>query len=206
MITQQRGVDDQNDSWSAARSGRESHGGSLLLATLLGLGIGLLTAPQPGSQTRKLLLKRLASLSEDVGEGLEDVEKVSSKAKKRAKQRLAKLRENAEDEWGDVEDRWEKAKGRLRDLDFREKDHSSPVGTIMAVAAGLAATYFLTSDRAAPARSRVQEAASDVKRRATDQWDRFQRGGTAPGRSATREGRSETRAASASTDDAPQAS
>jgi gas vesicle protein len=206
MITQQRGVDEQVDPWSTARSGREAHGGgALFLATLLGVGIGLLTAPQPGSTTRKLLLKRLATLSEEVGDGLEDVEKVSSKARKRAKQRLAKLRENAEGEWEDVEDRWEKAKGRLRDLDFREKDRSSPIGSIMAVAAGLAATYFLTSDRAAPARTRVQEAASDVKRRATDQWDRFQRGGTA-GRSTNREGRSETRAGSAPTDEAPQAS
>ncbi|HEV7365491.1 MAG TPA: YtxH domain-containing protein [Gemmatimonadales bacterium] len=208
MITQQRGVDDQIDPWSTARSRREAPGGgSLFLATLLGVGIGLLTAPQPGSKTRKLLLKRLASLSEEVGEGLEDVEKVSSKARKRAKQRLAKLRENAEDEWGDVEERWEKAKGRIGDLDFGEKDHSSPVvGTIAAIAAGLAATYFLTSDRAAPVRSRVQEAASDVKRRATDQWDRFQRGGTSAGRSASREARSETRAGSASADEAPQAS
>jgi gas vesicle protein len=207
MITQQRGVDDQIDSWSTARSGREGAGsGSLLLATLLGVGIGLLTAPQPGSKTRKLLLKRLAALGEEVGEGLEDVEKVSGKARKRAKERLAKLRENAEDEWEDVEERWEKAKGRLRDLDFREKDHSSPVGPILAIAAGLAATYFLTSDRAAPVRSRVQEAASDVKRRATDQWDRFQRGGTGAGRSGTREARSETRAGSASADEAPQAS
>jgi gas vesicle protein len=207
MITQQRGIDDQVDPWSMARSSREGTGsGSLFLAALLGVGIGLLTAPQPGSKTRKLLLQRLAALSEEVGEGLEDVEKVSSKARKRAKQRLAKLRENAEDEWEDVGDRWEKAKGRLRDLDFREKDRSSPVGTILAIAAGLAATYLLTSDRAAPVRSRVQEAATDVKRRATDQWDRFQRGGTGTARSSNREGRSESRPASAKTDEAPQAS
>src|SRR3954462_6786864 len=109
MITQQRGTDDQVDSWSAARSGRGGPGGSsLLLATFLGVGIGLLAAPQPGSKTRKVLLKRLAALGEEVGEGLEDVEKVSSKARKRAKERLAKLRENAEDEWEDVGDRWEK--------------------------------------------------------------------------------------------------
>ena len=207
MITQQRGNDDQIDPWSMARSSREGTGsGSLFLATLLGVGIGLLTAPQPGSKTRKLLLQRLAALSEEVGEGLEDVEKVSSKARKRAKQRLAKLRENAEGEWEDVEERWEKAKGRLRDFDFREKDRSSPVGTILAIAAGLAATYLLTSDRAAPVRSRVQEAATDVKRRATDQWDRFQRGGTGTARSADRESRSESRSASAKTDEAPQAS
>jgi hypothetical protein len=153
-------------------------------------------------------MKRLAALGEEVGEGLEDVEKVSSKARKRAKERLAKLRENAEDEWEDVGDRWEKARGRLREFDFREKDNSSPVGIILAIAAGLGATYLLTSDRAAPVRSRVQEAASDVKRRATDQWDRFQRGGTGTSseRSARREGRSESRASSASSDEAPQAS
>jgi len=209
MSKQQSGIDGQSDPWSTARSGRGGPGGgSLFLATLLGVGIGLLTAPQPGSKTRKLLLKRLAELGEDVGEGLEDVEKVGSKARKRAKERLAKLRESAEDEWGDVEDRWEKARGKLRDFDFRERDSSSPVGTILAIAAGLAATYVLTSDRAAPVRSRVQEAASDVKRRATDQWDRFQRGGTgtARERSASREARSEPRAGSASSDEAPQAS
>lgn len=209
MVTQQRGIDDQVDSWSTARSSRGGLGGSsLLLATLLGVGIGLLTAPQPGSKTRKLLLNRLATLGEDVGESLEDVEKVSNKARKRAKERLAKLRESAEDEWEDVGERWEKARGKLRDFDPREKDDSSPVGTILAIAAGLTATYLLTSDRAAPVRSRVQEAASDVKRRATDQWDKFQRGGTGSGRerSATREARSETRASSASSDEAPQAS
>jgi gas vesicle protein len=209
MITQQRGIDDQTDPWSTARSGRRAPGGSsLFLATLLGVGIGLLTAPQPGSKTRKLLLNRLAALGDEVGEGLEDVEKVSSKARKRAKERLAKLRENAEDEWEDVGERWEKARGKLRDFDFRERGSSSPVGTILAIAAGLAATYLLTSERAAPVRSRVQEAASDVKRRASDQWDRFQRGGTGSGRerSATREARSESRASSAPSDEAPQAS
>jgi hypothetical protein len=209
MITQQRGIDDQTDPWSTARSGRRGPGGSsLFLATLLGVGIGLLTAPQPGSKTRKLLLKRLATLGEDVGGGLEDVEKLSGKERKRAKERLAKLRESAEDEWEDVGERWEKARGKLRDFDFREKDSSSPVGTILAIAAGLAATYLLTSDRAAPVRSRVQEAASDVKRRATNQWDRFQRGGTGTGRerSASGEARSESRASSASSDEAPQAS
>jgi gas vesicle protein len=208
MINQQRGIDDQVDPWSTRSARGGPGGGSLFLATLLGVGIGLLTAPQPGSKTRKLLLNRIAALGEDVGEGLEDVEKVSSKARKRAKERLAKLREDAEDGWEDVGERWGRARGKLRDFEFQEKDESSPVGTILTIAAGLAATYLLTSDRAAPVRSRVQEAASDVKRRATDQWDRFQRGGTGASRerSTTREARSETRTNSTSSDEAPQAS
>ena len=143
------------------------------MATLLGVGIGLLAAPQPGSKTRKLLRQRLATLGEEVGESLEEAQQAGSKARKRAKKRLAKLREDAGDEWEAVGERWQQAR---RDLDD-EEDDSGPFGSILALVAGLAATYFLTSDRAAPVRSRVQHAAEDVRRRATDQWDRFQRGG-----------------------------
>jgi gas vesicle protein len=209
MVTQQRKIDDPADMWSGARSGRGgSRAGTLFLATLVGVGIGLLAAPQPGTKTRKMLRQRLAALGEGMGEGLGDVQEVSSKARKRAKERLAKLREGAEDEWEEVGDRWEKTKGRIRDFELGQSEDSSPLGTLLAIAAGVAATYFLTSDRAAPVRSRVQDAAADVKRRATDQWDRFQRGGTRQARegSGIREGRSETRAGSTPSDEAPQAS
>jgi gas vesicle protein len=205
MITQQRRIDDPDDPWSSSR--RDSGAGTLLLATMLGVGLGLLAAPQPGSKTRKLLLNRLASLGEGVGESLEEVQDLSSKAKKRARQRLAKLREDAEDGLETVEDRWQNAKRRVH-LDEEEDDGSGPLGTILALAAGIAATYFLTSDRAAPVRSTVQHVASDVKRRATDEWDRFQRGGIRKAREGTAgtEGRSETRAGSTPSDEAPQAS
>jgi gas vesicle protein len=208
MITQQRRIDDPVDTWSSARGSRGGSGSSLLLATLLGVGIGLLAAPQPGSKTRKLLRKRLAALGEGLGESFEDVQEVSSKARKRAKQRLAKLREDAEEGFEDVGDRWEKAKSRIRDVDFGESEDSSRLGTLFAIAAGLAATYFLTSERGAPVRSKVQDVATDVKRRATDQWDRFQRGGTRQGRESSKpqEDRFETRAGSAPSDEAPQAS
>jgi gas vesicle protein len=209
MTSQQRTTDDSHDPWLASRSGGGGMGaGSLLMATLLGVGVGLLAAPQPGSKTRKVLRKRLAALSEGVGESLEDVQEVSGKARKRAKERLARLREEAGDEWEDAGERWQKAKSRIRDIDLGESDDSSPFSTILAIAAGVAATYFLTSDRAAPARSRVQSAASDVKRRATDQWDRFQRGGLRAERESTgnRESRSSTRAGPTASDEAPQAS
>ena len=208
MINQQRRTEDQVDPWSTANRGRGSSGaGKLFLATLLGVGIGLLAAPQPGSKTRKLLAKRLAALGEGVGESLEEVQEVSSKARKRAKQRLAKLREGAGEEWEDVGDRFEKARSRIRDLGDSDDD-SSPLGAILALAAGVAATYFLTSDRAAPVRSRVQHAATDVKRRATDQWDRFQRGGTRQSRegAGSQEDRFETRTGATPSDEAPQAS
>jgi gas vesicle protein len=191
MISQQRRMDDQIDPWAAGES-RGGNAGSLILATLLGVGIGLLAAPQPGNKTRKLLRERLASLGEGVGEGLEDVQEAGNKARKRAKKRLAKLREDAGGEWEDMGERWEQAKSRIRDMDLGDsEDDSGPFGSILAIAAGVAATYLLTSDRAAPVRSRVQDAAADVRRRATDQWDRFQRGGLKTG-TAGNESRSAT--------------
>jgi gas vesicle protein len=187
------------------RGGRGA--GSLLMAALLGVGIGLLAAPQPGAKTRRLLAKRLAALGEDMGEGLEEVQDVSSKAGKRVKRRLARLREEAGEEWQRVPDRLSRARNRFRDAEeeVEEEDESGSFGKVIALAAGLAATYFMTSDRTATARTRVQERAADVGRRATDQWDRFQRGGMHGRREGT-EGRAETRTASNPSDEAPQAS
>jgi len=205
MVTQQDRISDPNDLWSERPEGRGSRGGgALLMAALLGVGIGLLAAPQPGTRTRKLLLQRLAALGEDVGEGLEDVQEVSSKARKRVKQRLAKLRSEAEDV--EAPERWSRAGRSSRDDEISEDDEESgPFGKLFMLAAGLAATYFMTSERTAPARTRVQETASDVGRRATDQWDRFQRGGIRGWREGN-ESRSETRATSNPSDEAPEGS
>jgi gas vesicle protein len=211
MVTQQRRIDDPVDPWSASRrTGVGSGAGGLLLGTVLGIGIGLLAAPQPGTKTRKLLRKRLAALGEGAGGTLEDVQDLTAKARKKARKRLAQLRENAEEGWDDVGDRWQSAKRRIRESEDEEDEdeESGPMGTILAIAAGIAATYLLASDRAAPVRTRVQEVAGDVRRRATDEWDRFQRGGTRGGRtgSAGDEGRSETRTGSTPSDEAPEAS
>jgi hypothetical protein len=208
MASHQRGSGDPLDPWFNPRDRGGAGVGSLLLATVLGIGIGLLAAPQPGTQTRRQLRKRLAALGEEVGEGLGEVQEAGSKARKRAKERLAKLREGAGDEWDDVGERWEKAKSRIRDIDLGEEEESSPFGTILAMAAGVAATYFLTSDRAAPVRSRVQGAASDVRRRASDRWDRFQRGGFRQDQegSGSQEPRPESRAGMPPGGEAPQAS
>ncbi len=206
MNSQQRRMDDPYDPWMADRGRQGSRAGSLFLATLIGVGIGLLAAPQPGSKTRTLLRKRLSALGEGVGESLEEVQEAGSKASKRAKQRLARLREDAGEEWEEMGERWERAKDRIRDSE-EEEDDSSTLGTLFALAAGAAATYLLTSDRAAPVRSRVQEAATDVRRRATDQWDRFQRGGIRQGREASgTQPQTETRAGATPPDDTAETS
>jgi gas vesicle protein len=206
MNSQQRRMDAPYDPWLADRGRQGSGAGSLFLATLIGVGIGLLAAPQPGSKTRTLLKKRLAALGEGVGESLEEVQEVGSKATKRARQRLARLREDAGEEWEEMGERWGRAKDRIRDSE-EEDDDSSPLGTLLALVAGVAATYMLTSDRAAPVRSRVQEAATDVRRRATDQWDRFQRGGIRQGREASsNQPQTETRAGATPPDDTAESS
>lgn len=206
MVTQQGRINDPTDPWSQQREVRGGRGaGTLLIATMLGVGIGLLAAPQPGTRTRKLLVKRLAALGEGMGESLEDVQEAGSKARKRVKRRLAKLREDAGDEWESMPERWSKSKNKLRDLDLSEDEDSGSFGKVLALAAGLAATYFMTSERTATARTRVQETAADVGRRATDQWDRFQRGGFQLRREGN-ESRSETRTPSNPSDGAPQAS
>ena len=197
-----------NDPTSARFDRPDSRGGrgagSLLMAALLGVGIGLLAAPQPGAKTRKLLAKRLAALGEDMGDGLDEVQDVGSKARDRVKRRLAQLREDAGEEWQRVPDRLSRARNRFRDAEEEKEEESGSFGKVLALAASLAATYFMTSDRTATARTRVQETAADVGRRATDQWDRFQRGGMKGMREG--EGRSETRSVSNSSDEAPQAS
>jgi gas vesicle protein len=177
------------------------------MAALVGVGIGLLAAPQPGAKTRKVLARRLAALGEDMGEGLDEVQDAGSKARKRVKRRLARLREEAGEEFQRMPARLSKARHRFRDEEEEdeEEEQSGSFGKVVALAAGLAATYFMTSDRTATARNRVQETAADVGRRATDQWDRFQRGGTQGMREGS-EGRAETRSASNPSDEAPQAS
>src|SRR5919107_1699425 len=191
MGTQHGRINNPTTAAGFERPERGRGAGSLLMAALVGVGIGLLAAPQPGAKTRKVLARRLAALGEDVGEGLDEVQYAGSKARKRVKRRLARLREEAGEEWQRIPERVSKGRNRFRD----EEEESGSFGKVVALAAGLAATYFMTSARTATARNRVQETAADVGRRATDQWDRFQRGGM-QGKREGSEGRTETRTGS----------
>lgn len=135
--------------------------GTLLLVAALGAGIGLLAAPETGVKTRRRLRRRLAHIGGDLGEG---VQELGGRARERMRSRLAALRHREaelEDEADEEEEDGEEAGGAL--------------GTILAAAVGAAASYFLSSERAAPARTRVRETADTVRRRATDRWQQFQR-------------------------------
>ena len=141
--------------------------GAIALATVVGLGVGLLAAPQAGERTRQQLRKRFASLGEDLGEGFEELEERSRPARRELRKRAQRLRKRGERAWEDLEDRLER-------LEHRDDDHSSGLLSLVTFAAGLAATYFLTSDQAAPTRAKVREVATNLRQRATDRWDRLQ--------------------------------
>jgi gas vesicle protein len=203
--------------------------GTILFATALGVGLGLLAAPEPGVETRKRLRKRLSELSDDFGEGFEEAQEIGGRARKRAQKKLAQLSEDlaealeeAQELGGKAgksaraglsrlrkrgEDLLEQAQDRYADWEGEEEEEeeedSGALGTIFAVAAGIATTYFLTSERTSTARTRVKEAADTVRHRATDEWDRFKHRTGANGHSGTS---SETGSSAYPSDSAPQAS
>lgn len=141
--------------------------GSILLAAAVGVGIGMLAAPETGTKTRRRLRRRLATLGSDLGGGLEEMQELGGRARERMRDRLAALRRRQQ----------ELVEGFDEDEEDEDEDEgASALGTVLAVAAGAAATYFLASERAAPARSRVRETAETVRRKATDRWERYQQG------------------------------
>lgn len=148
------------------------HVGTLLLATFLGVGLGLLAAPQAGTETRRALRKRLAAMGEEFEDELEDLRERGGRARSVVRERAEELRRKGRKAY----DRAAEELESLRDEIEEEEEGGSPVATAITVGAGLAAlAYLLTSDRAAPARERVREAAATVRDEAEARWDQFQR-------------------------------
>jgi gas vesicle protein len=193
MTKRQRRFDDAD--FDFGDRGRGAGVGTIFLATALGVGIGLLAAPDAGVKTRRRLRKRFETLGGDLGEGLEEMQGLSGRARERMRERLSHVRKRGEDAWEDLEDRWR----------GEEEDDSGALSGVLAVVAGIAATYFLTSDRAAPARSRVRDTAETVRREATNRWEHYQqhrqdsRGNGQPG------GSGEPRSGAVPSDESPQA-
>ena len=143
----------------------------MLLATILGVGVGLLAAPQPGARTRSQLRKRLAAMGEDIGDEIDHLEERSRPLRHAVRDRAEELRRRGSK-------KYEESLEELEDVEdeVEEEDEGSHVlATMLTVGAGLAAAYFLTSDRAGPARERVREAAATVRDEAEARWSKFQR-------------------------------
>lgn len=163
---------DMIDPWPSAGSDRGGgHLGPMLLATVLGVGVGLLAAPQPGARTRSALRKRLAAVGEDIGEEIDHLEERSRPLRHAVRDRAEELRRRGRK-------KYEETLEELEDFEHEaeEEDEGSGVlAAVLTVGAGLAAAYFLTSDRAGPARERVREAAATVRDEAEARWSKFQR-------------------------------
>jgi gas vesicle protein len=183
-MTEQRRRTDAIDPWPSTDAGRGGgHLGALFLATVLGVGVGLLAAPQSGDKTRRALRKRIATVGEDLGEELEHLEKRSRPLRHAVRDRAEDLRRRGKKKYKETLEQLEELNDEFVDefgSDAEEEDEGSGVlGTVLTLGAGLAAAYFLTSDRTASARERVREPAATVRAEAEAQWDRVQarRGG-----------------------------
>jgi gas vesicle protein len=150
--------------------------GTLFLATVLGVGVGLLAAPQPGTKTRKALRKRIAALGEDLGEELEHLEERSRPLRRAVRDRAETVSRRGREKYEEARERYEEVNEDVDDeIELEEDEGSGVLGTMLTIGAGLATAYFLSSESAAPARERVREAAATVRDEAEARWDRFQR-------------------------------
>jgi hypothetical protein len=164
MSRHQRRFDDAD--FNLGGRSRTSGMGSIVLATAIGVGIGMLAAPDAGPKTRRRLRRRITEIGEGLGGGFEEIQERGGRARERVRDGLAQARKRGAEAWEDLEERFSGEED--------EDEGSSALSTALAIAAGVAATYFLTSDRAAPARTRVRETAETVRREATDRWQRYQ--------------------------------
>ena len=112
MTKRQRRFDDAEFDFGDRRQGAGV--GTIFLATALGVGIGLLAAPDAGLKTRRRLRKRLETLGDDLGEGFEEFQGKSGRARERMRERLSQLRKRGETAWDDLEDRWHGGRKKRR--------------------------------------------------------------------------------------------
>ena len=160
------------DPWPSTGGSREGgHLGTMLLATVLGVGVGLLAAPQPGARTRSQLRKRLAAMGEDIGEEIDHLEERSRPLRHAVRDRAEELRRRGRKKYEETLEELEDFEDEVEE----EDEGSGVLTTVLTVGAGLAAAYLLTSERAAPARERVREAAATVRDEAEARWSKFQR-------------------------------
>ena len=144
--------------------------GTMLLATVLGVGVGLLAAPQPGARTRSALRKRLAAVGEDIGEELDHLEERSRPLRHAVRDRAVDLRRRGRKKYEEALEEFEDSEDEVEE----EDEGRGVLATVLTIGAGLAAAYLLTSERAAPARERVREAAATVRDEAETRWSKFQ--------------------------------
>ncbi|HEU4587867.1 MAG TPA: hypothetical protein VFS11_04425 [Gemmatimonadales bacterium] len=178
--------------------------GVMVGALAAGVAIGLLTAPSEGRKTRRRLGRRLSGLADSPAVRLAALGSVGRRAGRTLRDRFGDIseglsrraraaRESKEHLLDELEDRIGALEERLEELGEEETDEAedgvetvvgsfepdggSRLGRALGFALGAGLTYFLVSDRTATARAKVQDAADKARRRANDEWGRFQREG-----------------------------
>lgn len=169
-------ADLDDDLESSARGGAGTATALVLAAAAAGLAVGLLVAPDSGEHTRARLRRtmrsRLDELSDGLGRGVKNLQHEGNSALRHVEKRLGELEERLESARDAAIDAVEEPLERLRG-----ERRTSTAGPLLGLAAGAALAWFLTSDRTAEVRAEMRDAAEKAKRRATDEWDRFQQRG-----------------------------
>ena len=115
-----------------------------------------------GDGTELQAMLSLASVGEDLGGELEELEQRSRPLRRAVKRRAEELRDRGRKKYQETLAELEDPDEDLEDEDEEEEAGSGVWATVLTLGAGLAAAYLLTSERAAPARERVREAAATV--------------------------------------------
>jgi gas vesicle protein len=149
---------------------------ALVAAAAAGLAVGLLVAPESGEHTRARLRRsvrsRLDDLSEGLGRGVRSLQNEGSSALRHLEKRLNEMEDRLESARDAAIDAVEEPLERLRG-----ERRTGAAGPLLGLAAGAALAWFLTSDRTAEVRAEMRDAAEKARRRAADEWDRFQQRG-----------------------------
>jgi hypothetical protein len=144
--------------------------GAVIGALVAGAAVGVLTAPESGAGTRRRLRRGLADLSgprlrdrwEDLSAGLE---------RRRERHERDALVERLEARIDALEEQLAEPAADEEEVELVEESGHS--GSVLSLVAGALFTWFLSSDKAAPARQRAREVAGQARERAGDEWERF---------------------------------
>lgn len=157
-------------------AGGATTAGLVLAAAAAGVAVGLLLAPDSGEHTRarlgRTVRSRLEDLNEGIGRGVKTLRNEGGGALRQMEKRLGELEDRLESARDAAIDAVEEPLERLRG-----ERRSANAAPLLGLAAGAALAWFLTSDRTAEVRNEVRDAAQKAKRRAVDEWDRFQQRG-----------------------------
>jgi gas vesicle protein len=170
-------VKDEADERIAGASGTRSAVtavGLVLAAAAAGVAVGLLIAPESGERIRARLRRSVRSgwddFSDNIGRGVKTLRHEGDGVLRRIEDRLGDIEERLESARDTAVEAVEEPLARLRG-----ERRGYP---LLGLLAGAAISWFLTSERTADVRGEVRDAARKAKRRATDEWDKFQeRGG-----------------------------